>query len=390
MLRHAFLLVWQRKRANALLIVELVATFLVLFTLAGFALHFYRVYQQPLGFNVANTTSVSISTGAALIDADRATFRNVIGVVEQMDGVAAVELLRDPVFAVGGSGTRVTVGGQEIRLEVNAASAGFPEATGMKLLQGRWFGPEDEAQDSSTMSVLVNKVYADLAGEDVIGTLMPNADQPQRVVGIFEDFREHGEFVASRPFMLQRLRPEAEFRQLPLLVVVNQPGVGPAFEESLLAVLQRAAPGWDFDANSWSTLREAHVRLYVTPLLIAACVVAFLLLLVGFGLLGVLWQNVIRRTPEMGVRRAMGAPASAVRWQVVLELVAVALLALALGLLIVVQLPLAGAIAALDWSLFVPAALVSSAVLLALCILFALYPSYQATRHDPVDALRYE
>src|SRR5690606_31046479 len=152
--------------------------------------------------------------------------------------------------------------------------------------------------------------------------------------------------------------------------------------------LQRAAPGWDFDANSWSTSREAHVRLYVTRLLIAACVVACLLLLVGFGLLGVRCRNVLRRTPEMGVRRGTGPPASAARWQVVLELVAVALLALALGLLIVVQLPLAGAIAALDWSLFVPAALVSSAVLLALCILFALYPSYQATRHDPVDALR--
>jgi ABC-type antimicrobial peptide transport system permease subunit len=61
-----------------------------------------------------------------------------------------------------------------------------------------------------------------------------------------------------------------------------------------------------------------------------------------------------------------------------------------LGLIIVVQFPLSGVLQALDWNLFFPSAAASTVVLLGLCVLFALYPSYQATRKDPVEALRYE
>jgi putative ABC transport system permease protein len=107
-------------------------------------------------------------------------------------------------------------------------------------------------------------------------------------------------------------------------------------------------------------------------------------------MLGVLWQNIIRRMPEMGLRRAVGATADAVRLQVVLELVAMTSLALMLGFIIVVQLPLSGVWPILDWALFIPAVITSTLVLLGACVLFALYPSYLATSRDPVDALRHE
>jgi putative ABC transport system permease protein len=92
----------------------------------------------------------------------------------------------------------------------------------------------------------------------------------------------------------------------------------------------------------------------------------------------------------MGLRRAMGATAGAVRTQVVLEVLSIAVLALLVGMVIVVQLPLSGVLRMLDWNLFLPSAVLSAAVVLALCSLFALYPSYQATRKEPVEALRYE
>jgi putative ABC transport system permease protein len=389
MLRHVFLLIWQRKRANALLIVELLVTFLVLFALAGSGLYFVRLHRLPLGFEVADTLSVRIATGGALTDADRALFPQVLKVLEQMDAVAAVEIMLDPAFAVGSSNMVATVNGQPLRLEVNAVSSGFPEAVGMTLLQGRWFGPQDEAQQA-TVPVLVNQAYVDAAQGAVLGSLIASGDTQQRIVGVFAAFRQHGEFIASRPLMLQLLQPEAPFTQLPVLVVVTKPGAGAQFEERLLSTLQRAAPVWDFDADFWTTLRQAHYRLFTIPLAIAGSIGLFLVIFVGFGLLGVLWQNVIRRTPEMGLRRAMGAPAGAVRLQVVLELLAVAFFALVLGIALVVQFPLSGILQALDWQLFLPAAALSTTLLLALCVVFALYPSYQATRRDPVEALRYE
>ncbi|MDP2141449.1 MAG: FtsX-like permease family protein [Gammaproteobacteria bacterium] len=394
MIRHVFTLMWQRKGANALIIVELLVTFLILFALTGFSLNLYRLYNTPLGFNVANTWSVAISTNGTLQATDQSTLQQLLQVVDQMDAVEATELLSDRPFSFGESAMFAEVRGKQFRAAMNSASATLPEAIGMQLVEGRWFGPQDEspvAGDQNIAPILVNRTFSEAAGGDVVGLVIPNGPTSQRrIVGVFEDFRQDGEFYASKPLMMMRLQPESEFRAPPTLVLLVRPGATAQFEEQLQNVLQRTAPGWDFDVDSWTSLQQAHFQTFMIPLLIAAVVVLFLLVMVGFGMLGVLWQNVIRRTPEMGLRRALGASAGSVRLQVVLELLAVACLALVLGVALVVQLPLAGVIQAMDWNLFIPSVAVSTLVLLALCILFALYPSYQATRKDPVEALRYE
>lgn len=396
MMRHVFKLIWNRKRANALIMLELVVAFLILFALTGFGLNLYRLYAMPLGFSVDDTWSVSIAREGAWTEADRNTFRQLLAVAQQLDEVEDVELMFDQPFDIfSSSGMRVALGNMpDTRVDMNVVSQGLPEALGLVLLEGRWFGPEDDAAragEEAVIPVVVNKRFRDMVGGDVIGQYVPmGPGSRQRIVGVFDEFRQHGPFSAPVPMMMQRLRMDGEFAEAARIVLFLTPGLAPEFEEKLLAALQRVAPGWDFDVNSWESLQETHDNLYTIPLLIACAVVLFLLLMVGFGMLGVLWQNVIRRTAEMGLRRAMGATAGAVRLQVVLELLAVAVLALVFGLVIVVQFPLSGILQALDWQLFMPAATLSALFVLGLCLLFALYPSYQATRQDPVDALRYE
>ena len=45
----------------------------------------------------------------------------------------------------------------------------------------------------------------------------------------------------------------------------------------------------------------------------ACLITSFLMIMVGLGLVGVLWLNVTRRTAELGLRRAMGASSISVR-----------------------------------------------------------------------------
>ncbi len=395
MIQHVFKLIWNRKRANALIMVELLVTFLILFALIAFSLNLYRLYSRPLGFDVADTWSVTIVREDTWSDADRETYRQLLTIAEQMDEVEDVELMFDKPFDLGGSSMNITLGNMNrARVDMNVISPGLPEALGLQLLEGRWFGPEDDVvagDEEPIMPIIVNRIFRDTAGGDVVGKLVPmGPGRQQRIVGVYDEFRHHGQFSAPAPMMMQRLRVDGTSVQAARIMLFLKPGLAPEFEEQLLGVFQRAAPGWDFDVETWEELQQFHFRLYTVPLMIGGGLVLFLLLMVGFGLLGVLWQNVIRRTPEMGLRRAMGAPAGAVRVQVVLELVTVALLSLVLGVAIAIQFPLSGVLRALDWNLFLPSAVLSSMVLLGMCILFALYPSYQATRQDPVEALRYE
>ena len=60
-------------------------------------------------------------------------------------------------------------------------------------------------------------------------------------------------------------------------------------------------------------------RSRLVPLALGATIAGFLMLMVALGLIGVLWQNVTRRTREIGLRRAAGASHGDIRRQVIME-----------------------------------------------------------------------
>ncbi|MFT4666771.1 MAG: putative ABC transport system permease protein, partial [Gammaproteobacteria bacterium] len=55
MIKHIFTLIWNKKRSNFLLFLEIFLAFLVLFAVFTLVIYNLRVYQQPLGYNTQNT-----------------------------------------------------------------------------------------------------------------------------------------------------------------------------------------------------------------------------------------------------------------------------------------------------------------------------------------------
>ena len=60
MIRHLFKLIWNRKRANALVIAEIFVCFLVLFAVSTLSLYSWTNYHKPLGFAYENVFSVDV------------------------------------------------------------------------------------------------------------------------------------------------------------------------------------------------------------------------------------------------------------------------------------------------------------------------------------------
>ncbi|WP_369826639.1 hypothetical protein [Siphonobacter sp. BAB-5405] len=54
MLRHFFTLIWNKRRTHALLIIEIWASFLVLFGVLTFLISNFRNYREPIGFSYEN------------------------------------------------------------------------------------------------------------------------------------------------------------------------------------------------------------------------------------------------------------------------------------------------------------------------------------------------
>ncbi len=65
-------------------------------------------------------------------------------------------------------------------------------------------------------------------------------------------------------------------------------------------------------------------------------------------------------------------------------------LALFVGSLLAIQVPLVGPFTFVPFSVVVPAVVVAAALILALAALCGLYPGMGATRIQPAEALRYE
>jgi len=61
MIKHLFKMVWNRKRTNFLITVEIFFSFLVLFTVILFGVYYTDNYRQPLGFSYQNVLNISIT-----------------------------------------------------------------------------------------------------------------------------------------------------------------------------------------------------------------------------------------------------------------------------------------------------------------------------------------
>jgi putative ABC transport system permease protein len=115
------------------------------------------------------------------------------------------------------------------------------------------------------------------------------------------------------------------------------------------------------------------------------------LLVGGIGIMNIMLATVLERTREIGVRRAVGARGSDIRFQFMVESFAISLLGGAVG--VALGLAIARGVAAwAGWPTVVTASsiLISTGVAMAVGLASGLYPASRAAALDPIDALRYE
>ena len=397
MLHHLFKLIWKRKSRNVMLSLEILLAFLIVFAIAAFAVRNYQLYQLPTGFAWRNQWSVEIHT-AQDIESDPALYDRLKRSLLELPEVEAVSFSGFQLYSLSRWSANYSLPDRSHRLNIDGleVSDDFFQATQMTLTEGRWFSSADDG-DSAT-PVIINRRMAELMfpGRSAVGQVYIDAeakDQPRRfrVSGVVEQFRPHGEYMDPVPFMLPRFRAGVSAHGLQVILIRLKPSTPRFVESALSARLKQIRSDWSYSITPLSEARSSLLKMQLTPLMVLSVIAAFLLVMVAFGLFGVLWQNTAQRIPEIGLRRAVGADAGHIYRQIIAEQMLLSSSAIASALLLLVQLPLTGVLGeTLNWPVFLTATALSAGVIYLLSLLCSLYPGWRAARLSPTEALHYE
>lgn len=396
MTRHLLKLIWNRRRANGLLILEIFLSFLAVLGVVTLGVYYANNYSRPLGFDYENVWLVETSGQS---ERTIESYWRVFHAVQDLPQVEAVATrvwsvpFHPPVTMM-----EYDVDGRRYELEWNRVSDDYAKVLRLEVVRGRFFSREDDGAAGEPVVISESLARYAFGDDDPIGRRVPRRatdDQGRplaewRVVGVVQDFRTRGELAAPVHCLLERQRLDDPNRTGYGLIARMRPGTVPEYHKTVVDRIFRELPTITIRVKTLAEWRRENHRERLTPLVVLGTVVGFLLLMVVLGLLGALWQNVTQRTPEIGLRRAKGAAASHIHRQIMTEVGLLTSVAVAVGTLVAVQLPLLDLLSFLPARVIAVSLVISAAAIYVLTGLCALYPARLATRVQPAEALHYE
>ncbi len=398
MIKHMFKLMWNRKRRNILLMIEMLVSFLVLFAIASTALGWGMQYLEPLGFDPDDIWVLHVDWEEKVKGQTRDDVRAALQRVEQevlafseVEGICWTYGNTPYSYSTWRSG--ITWQGQETMYHYLRVSDNYAEVLRVPLKEGTWFGAEHDA--SAVTPVVIDQMLREtLFGSDgaAVGQVVSDEDSEYLVVGVVDWFRYKGEFDSQKPTLFERYSfSDTAVRPPSRAVIRVQTGTGVSLEKTLTDGLAGVVPGWSLRIENMPELRAEYFRNRYMMLLTPAILGGFLVFNVALGLFGVLWYSINRRKSELGLRRALGASAASVNRQILGEAMVMATFAIAVGVVLAVQAPVLGVMGDSVSTAAYMLAIVGSAVLIYLLALgCAWYPAHLAAKVQPAEALHDE
>lgn len=147
----------------------------------------------------------------------------------------------------------------------------------------------------------------------------------------------------------------------------------------------------DYEMIVPEALLEQHRKTQNIFTIVMACIAGISLLVGGIGIMNIMLATVLERTREIGLRRALGAKQKDIRRQFIEETVCISAIGGTAGILFGFALSIAIS-AFTGWPVgwTITAVLLSFFVCTVIGLVSGIYPALQASRLDPIEALRHD
>lgn len=258
---------------------------------------------------------------------------------------------------------------------------GFPEAMGLKLVEGRFFN------ESDTISFVVSRKAVEVMGlQDPIGQQISQWGRPGVIIGVVEDLHVRSMHEPIDPIVLM-CQPNGTGR---VFVKYDRQRA----QEVVAAVEQLArkyAPEYPFE---YTFVDEDFERLYNNEKVIGSLAAGFTIMAIiisALGLLGLAAFTAERRRKEISIRKTLGASVSGIITMISGDFVKLSLIAAVIGCpaawwLMTRFLENYAYHTDLRWDIF----LTTAAAVVVVSIVTVIVQVTRAALANPVDALRNE
>lgn len=388
------------------LVVSQVALSLTLLVGAGlFARSLLKLERQDLGFNRNNVLLVDIDPrlGGYKPAGLNSLYQQLLDRLATVPGVQSVSLASYSPMSGNSRTSNISIEGytpaddEDMVISHLLVGPRYSETLGLPLLVGREIGPQDTP--AARKVAVVNEAFAEsfFPGQNPIGRRFGFGDDSKKsgdieIVGVvrdakYESAREKPVRMVYRP-ILQEQNASAYMSNLELrtagdpLLIAAEVRAAIAQVDNKLPIISVTSLGKQLDQSLAQDRLMAHLVSFFG---------ALALVLASVGLYGVMAHAVGRRTSEIGIRMALGAERSSILWMVLRE----AMMQVGVGVAIGIPLALAAGrlIASMLYGVEATDPLtisIATVVMLSTALVAGYIPAYQATKVDPMIALRYE
>ena len=296
---------------------------------------------------------------------------------------------------------QIIAGNQNWRTSVQGVGEQFPEIRKWSVANGRFFADTDIAT-AARVAVIGQTIANNLfPGMETVGQTIRVRDLPFVVVGVMaargqdQQGRDQDDLILAPYTTVQKKLLAITHVQSALVSAISPDSTKIAEQQitDLLRQRHKLAPNQenDFSVRNMTDIAEAADATNRIMILLLGSIASVSLLVGGIGIMNIMLVSVTERTREIGIRMAVGARASAVRVQFLIESIMLSLAGGLIGIIVGVAISLVIP-SMLGWPTLVsPVAILGSVVFsAAVGIFFGYYPARKAAALDPIDALRYE